>query len=355
MSTSLKRVLQFLLFLGLGIGMMTLVFSSQNTAFQEQCALDGIPASECSLLRKLWSDFTSVSTTWILLVVTAFTISNLLRALRWQMLLQPMGYRPSLANSFLPILLGYFANLGFPRLGELMRATAMSRYEHIPLEKVFGTLVIDRLMDFLCLLLVLGLAFTLEADTIWGFIQQNQQSTGRPESNAWRQRALPVVVALLFLSAGILWAFKDRLQQNSLVQKMQGMLLGFADGLRSVFRMSSPGKFLLYSAGIWLMFYLQALFNLKAFEPTSTLDGQAALMVFVFGTLGFIIPSPGGMGTYHALCIAALALYGISGNDAFSYANISFFAVQIFYNLAGGLLALILLPLINKKNAPAQR
>jgi uncharacterized membrane protein YbhN (UPF0104 family) len=76
---------------------------------------------------------------------------------------------------------------------------------------------------------------------------------------------------------------------------------------------------------------------------------SAALMVFVFGTLGFVIPSPGGMGTYHALCIAGLALYGISGSDGFSYANIAFFAVQIFYNFVAGLLSLWLLPKINPK------
>jgi len=93
---------------------------------------------------------------------------------------------------------------------------------------------------------------------------------------------------------------------------------------------------------------LQCLFNLKAFPPTANLDAGAALMVFVFGTLGFVIPSPGGMGTFHALAIAGLALYGIDGGDAFSYANIAFFAVQIFYNIIGGVIALLLLPVINK-------
>jgi hypothetical protein len=106
--------------------------------------------------------------------------------------------------------------------------------------------------------------------------------------------------------------------------------------------------FLFYSVGIWLMFYLQCYFNLLAFAPTAHLGASAALMVFVFGTLGFVIPSPGGMGTFHALCIAALSLYGVNGGDAFSYANISFFTIQIFYNIVAGILALILLPILNK-------
>jgi hypothetical protein len=99
------------------------------------------------------------------------------------------------------------------------------------------------------------------------------------------------------------------------------------------------------------MFYLQCWLNLKAFPPTEHLSASAALMVFVFGTLGFVIPSPGGMGTFHALCIAGLALYGINGGDAFSYANIAFFTIQIFYNIVAGVSSLVLLPVLNKNGA----
>ncbi|MFZ4632919.1 MAG: lysylphosphatidylglycerol synthase transmembrane domain-containing protein [Saprospiraceae bacterium] len=348
MSTNIKRILQFLVFIGLGVGIMYLVFRSQNTAFQEQCRLDGVAPADCRLVDKLWADFTSVSPFWMMLVMLAFTVSNLFRALRWQMLTAPMGHHISLANSFLPILLGYFANLGFPRLGEIMRAGALSRYENIPFEKVIGTLVIDRFMDFLCLLLVLALAFLFEADTLWAFMQQQQGArpdSGGPLSSPWVQALLVLMVVGGVLS----WVFRARLLATPLFQKIAGMVEGFWVGLRSVFTMSSPGLFIAYSLGIWLMFYLQAYFNLRAFGPTAHLGLQAALMVFVFGTMGFLIPSPGGMGTYHALCIAGLSLYGIKGNDAFSYANISFFAVQIFYNLVGGMLALLLLPWINRK------
>ena len=118
-----------------------------------------------------------------------------------------------------------------------------------------------------------------------------------------------------------------------------------------MFKLKNPALFLLYSGGIWLMFYLQCLFNLIAFPPTASLGAGAALMIFVFGTLGMVIPSPGGMGTFHALAIAGLALYGIGGGDAFSYANIAFFAIQIFYNIVAGVLALVLLPILNKKGS----
>ena len=348
MSSKFKKALQFVLFLGIGVTILGLVFRNQNAAYQAQCRIDGIPPEQCSLMDKLLHDFSTVHAGWIFLVIAAFTFSNILRAWRWQMLLEPLGYRVSFANSLLTILLGYFANLGFPRMGEVVRAGTLSRYERIPMERVMGTLVVDRLMDFLCLALVVGLAFLFEADTLWSFIH-GSRATASSGDSFWGNPKVWGVLTIFVLAGVLVLAFWKKLLQWPLFQKVANLLEGFWDGLRSVFRLRHAGLFLVYSIGIWLMFYLQCVFNLKAFDPTAQLGAGPALMVFVFGTLGFVIPSPGGMGTFHALAIASLALYGIDGSDAFSYANIAFFTVQIFYNIAAGLLALGLLPVLNRK------
>lgn len=344
-----KKLLQFLLFLGIGATILGLVFRSQNAAFQEQCRLDGVPAGQCSLMDKLVNDFSTVHPGWLLAVMAAFTVSNVFRALRWQMLLEPMGYKTRFSNGLLTILLGYFANLGFPRMGEVVRAGSLARYEKIPLEKVMGTLVMDRLMDVVCLALVVGLAFLFEGDVLLQFINQHRSDSAGQSGGHWMLYLLIagfVVLAIAFL-------LRKQILHLAIVQKVLRLIHGFWEGLKSVLQLKNPPLFIIYSLGIWLMFYLQCYFNLKAFPPTASLDPGAALMVFVFGTLGFVIPSPGGMGTFHALCIAGLALYGISGSDAFSYANIAFFAIQIFYNLIAGVTALVLLPWLNKKPAPA--
>ena len=342
-----KKILQFFLFLGIGVSILYLVFRSQNTAFQEQCRLDGVPADQCSLTDKLLHDFSTVHVGWMLMVAAAFTLSNIFRALRWQMLIVPLGHRAGFANSLLTILLGYFANLGFPRMGEVVRAGSLARYEKIPLEKVVGTLVVDRLMDFFCLIAVVGLAFLFEGQTLLHFLAQNQG--GGAQSGSLLQNSV-VLTAIGLMLAGVVSVviFREKIAHLPVYQKIAKLVKGFWDGLRSVFKLKNPALFLLYSGGIWLMFYLQCWFNLKAFLPTASLDAGAALMIFVFGTLGMVIPSPGGMGTFHALAIAGLALYGIGGGDAFSYANIAFFAIQIFYNIVAGVLALVLLPVLNK-------
>jgi uncharacterized membrane protein YbhN (UPF0104 family) len=96
------------------------------------------------------------------------------------------------------------------------------------------------------------------------------------------------------------------------------------------------------------------LFALKSFAPTADLQPIVALVIFVFGSLGIVIPSPGGMGTYHALVIAALSLYGVNATDAFSSANIGFFTINIFCNILFGILAIVLLPILNKNYQPIQ-
>jgi uncharacterized membrane protein YbhN (UPF0104 family) len=237
-------------------------------------------------------------------------------------------------------------------MGEVVRAGSLSRYERIPLERVMGTLVVDRLMDFVCLGLVVGMAFLFEADTLWAFVQ-NRQAQASPGSSLWQNPYVLAALTLLGLVAVGAFVFRKRIGRLPPVQKLSNLIEGFWDGLRSVFRLRHAGLFLGFSLGIWLMFYLQCWFNLLAFPPTAQLGPGAALMVFVFGTLGFVIPAPGGMGSFHALAIAGLALYHIDGSDAFSYANIAFFTIQIFYNIAAGILALLLLPILNKK--PAER
>jgi len=104
-----------------------LVYRGQSADYQEQCTIDGIPADECSLLNKVVDDFASVDYGWILLVLIVFTLSNVSRAFKWNILIKPLGFQPRFYNSFLSILLGYFANLGIPRIVEIVRACSLAQ------------------------------------------------------------------------------------------------------------------------------------------------------------------------------------------------------------------------------------
>lgn len=285
------------------------------------------------------------------MVLLAFTLSNLSRAIRWNMLLRPLGYQPRLSNAFLTVILGYFANLGLPRLGEVVRAGTMARYEHIPMQKVVGTIVVDRTIDVISILIVSGLAVLLEYDTMWQFINEYVNLSEKFGGGT-------LILALggfgTLVVAG-LYLLRERIQKMAWFQKIEEILLGFWQGIKSIAQLERPWLFVLHSINIWLMYFFMTYLCFFAFQPTAHLSPLVGLVVFVFGGWGIVIPSPGGMGTYHFLVQTALGMYGISGEDSFSFANIAFFSIQLGCNVLIGLLALLLLPWLNKDYKGAEK
>ena len=347
----LINFLKFLLFLGVGLGILYLVYQKQSAAFQEECALKGISPENCSLIAKVANDFREANYFWILMVLLAFLVSNISRASRWIMLIRPLGYSPRLINAFLATIIGYFANLGLPRLGEIVRGATLTQYEKIPVEKVMGTIVVDRIFDVISILLVTGLAFALEYDKILAFAQE-YVSLGERFGNTG---ALLLGLGGIGLALAILlWLLRRQIVETKLYHKIAGIGKGFLQGIKTVRQLNRPWLFLLHSVNIWFMYFLMTYLCFFAFEPTAGLSMVAGLVVFVFGGWGIVIPSPGGMGTYHFLAQTALSIYGVSGDDGFSWANIAFFSIQLGCNVLVGILALLFLPMINRGYHPTE-
>jgi len=137
---------------------------------------------------------------------------------------------------------------------------------------------------------------------------------------------------------------------NKLLQKVQGLFMGFKDGLLTLTKVKNLPLLILYTIGIWVMYYLMTYLCFFAFKPVAHLSAVAGLVVFVFGTLGMVFPSPGGMGSYHLLISQALVIYGINEADAFSFSNIIFFTINIFGNIIFGLFFYFTLPFYNRKS-----
>lgn len=311
----------------------------------------GNEIGDCSLLQKLWEDFLSVNPWWIAAACIAFLLSNVSRAWRWKQLLDPLGYSVSMWNGFWAIMLGYFANLGFPRIGEVLRGGTLSRYERIPIEKSMGTIVADRVIDVFSFGFMLLLALIFEFDKLWSQLRDGiwvkLQASGQ-NTTLW------IILFLLLVAAVIIYRFRQKLYGLGLVVKIKNVLIGFGEGLQSVRKVRNLPVFLFHSINIWFLYYMMTYLTFKAFAPTIDLSASAALLVFVFGSLGMIIPAPGGMGSYQGLVALAVSLFGVTMADAFSYANINFFSIQIFCNILFGMLALLFLPLINKKEPDSQ-
>ena len=350
MSQRLVNVLKFIVFVGLGFGILYLVYRNQQAAYLADCALRDVPEENCSLIDKVWRDFQGANFFWLGMTLVAFCISNLSRALRWNMLLHTLGKCPRLINAFLTINLGYLANLGFPRLGELVRPAAMARYENIKVERVVGTVVVGRTLDVIMLLSLTGLALLLAGDRLWNWLQENAAIGDKLGGLEWW---LASAVVLGIGGLALAWFQRRRIQATKVGGKLYSILEGFAEGLKTIATVRRPWLFILHSLNIWLMYFCMTLCVFLAFAPTAGLGPEAALVTFVSGGWGIVVPSPGGMGSYHYLAQAALGLYGVPGDDAFSWANISFFSINIGCNVLIGLLALLLLPRINRSYHPA--
>lgn len=347
--TIAKNVAQFVLFLSVGLAILYYVFSKQQAAYLAQCALDGIPTEDCDLLDKVLTDFAGADFYWLGIVVFAFIVSNFSRAVRWKMLLKPMGYTPRYINLLFSIFIGYFANLGLPRLGELIRATNLAKYEKLPVEKVVGTIVVDRVVDMLSFLVVFAIALIFESDTLFGYLAEKGSLPGK----GLLTNPIFWIAGFAFLGL-VVYLFKNRqkFSHNIIYKKVSNILKGLAEGIKTISKLENIPGFLFHSLVIWVMYYLMTYLCFNAFAPTAHLGAQAGLLVFVFASLGMIIPSPGGMGTYHAMVVAGLSLYAIDPGDSFSFANIIFFAIQIFGIVVLGLASLLLGPIVNRDYHP---
>lgn len=346
MKSILRNFLKFSIFLSLGLGILYLLYRSQNKGYQAQCALDGVPAESCDLINKVATDFANADFFWLLVVILLFMVSNLSRTVRWHMLIRPLGYQPRFINGFGAIMIGYFANLGIPRVGEVVRAGILARYEKIEVEKVIGTVAVDRIVDVLSILFVTVLALILQYEQIWNALQDRIDL-----STLIKLGTLALCLGVLAIIA--FFIFRKRLEQTKIYQKVLALIKGFGEGLLTIRQLDKPWLFILHSINIWLMYYLLNYFAFFAFAPTSELSPLVGLVTFVFGGWGIVIPTPGGMGSYHALVQIALGIYGISAADSFSYAMIAFITIQIGANVIFGLLSLLILPFINQNYVPA--
>jgi uncharacterized protein (TIRG00374 family) len=350
LKSKLLLAFKVLAFFGIGFLILYFVYKNQQVSYLEECTLKGIPSGDCSLFDKVIQDFRS-SNLWILmLTVMLFMLSNIFRALRWGLLLEPLGYSPGLANTLGATMIGYLLNLSIPRAGEIAKPASLSKNENIPLDHTIGTIVTDRIIDVVCLLIVFGLTLLLAYDRIFGYLEANL-SISEKFSFLMDRPKLSLFLLCLY-SFGIWYVYRNwvSVKSNKLIRKILKFGLGIYEGTLSVFKMKSRGLFIFYSIGIWVLYYLMTYLVFFAFEPTLHLSAVAGLVVFLFGSLGIVIPSPGGMGSYHFLVGQALGLYGIDGVDGFSFANIAFFTIQIFGNVFFGVLALVLLPIYNKSS-----
>lgn len=346
----IKKILRSLLFFSLGFLVLYLVYDGQRKNFLANCAAKGISEEHCDFFQKLIHDFASSNWFYVFLTMVFFFISNYFRALRWNLLLQPLDIHPKTFNSLSAVMIGYLANLAIPRAGEVARASVLSKYEKVPFDKTFGTVILDRLLDGVTMIFLTLVTFIFAYDKIYLYFDQHLNLSERLSVFKNNYSLLAILSLVITVTIYLAYKYYNNIINHKIGSKIVSILSGMKEGIMSIFKQKNPFLLIAYSFVVWLMYYLMVYTLFHAYGPTSNLGAVAALITFFFGTLGVIFPSPGGMGSYHFLTVEALSLYKLDSADAFSYANMAFFTFQIVTTILFGILAIVILAIKNKKD-----
>jgi len=260
---------------------------------------------------------------WVAISVIPSIVALVSRAYRWNLLIESSGYSSPLHKTTYSLMVGYFANLAFPRLGEVTRCGALSRSESIPFNVLLGTVIVERVVDVVSLLLCLVLACILEFKRLGNFLLGNIVDPVVKKVHFLRS---PLIVAALIASV-IVVIFTIRYlnikkKESGKESKLGGFINGLINGLKSVANLKRPWLFILHSVIIWFLYYLSMYLSFFAFPFTSSLGLSAALFLLVAGGFAMSAPVQGGIGVYHLLVSQGLMLYGISQQQGLTFATL---------------------------------
>jgi glycosyltransferase 2 family protein len=281
---------------------------------------------------------------WIWVSVVIGVFSHISRTVRWNYLIEPLGSTPRMRNTFMAVMFGYLMNLVLPRMGEISRCGVLSKYEKVPFMKLIGTVVTERIIDVMVLMLFTFVAFISQ----FGRILQLFRNNPGMKENAVRLVTSPWLWGAFFLFILFIVIFRKKIVQTRLYKKIERTIGHLREGLISFKYVRKKGAFIFHSFLIWFLYYLMMYSSFFAFDFTKGLSPFAALTTFVMGSFGMVAPVQGGLGTWHFMTKESLALYGISNENGIIFAFVAHTTMTLLI-IVLGLISMLALPLLNRK------
>jgi glycosyltransferase 2 family protein len=328
MMKNLSTVLQYLFFLGLGFGLIW--YSSKDLSDAQ--------------ITELTQSFSQTRYLYILPVIGSLLLSHFHRALRWRLLMNPLGYAPGRGNTFLVVLIGYFFNLLVPRLGEVMKCTMLAKYEKIPADKLVGTIVAERAVDLICLVLVTLIMLLTQFDVL------GESAIEGLKKAAEGAQPLKIILVIAGIAGGLVLIrfIVHRFAHIHLFAAIRKIGTGIWHGLSSIGKIREKGWFLFHTFMIWLLYLVSIYLGFKAFPAVADLNFNASVAILVFGSLGMIL-TQGGIGAYQLAVQKTLLLYGVTAVTGLAFGWV-LWGAQTAIVLVAGIVSLLILPFVNKKN-----
>ena len=330
MNPKVKSILQLVLFAAIGAGLVWL-------------SIHNIPDKDIETTKQSFknADYTIVTISAIISM-----LAHVVRAWRWNMLMEPIGHKISFKNSFAGVMIGYVVNYAVPRAGELSRCGVAAKYEKIPFAAALGTVITERIVDVILLLLLFFITLVVQFNELIGLtnLYVMQPLSAKLGGLLHNTMYLLIVVIGLLAFVGALFVLRNKIK-SLFTGKIGGLLKSFADGIKSIKDLKRPWLFVFQSVLIWVLYFLSLYVCFFCFPETSVLGIKPALSVMLFGTIGVMV-SPGGIGAYQLIATQVLAYYGVANGVAVAFPWITW-GVQFIAILIIGGLCFLFLPLLN--------
>lgn len=341
MKKKILSVLKVLLFISLGIAVIAWFW--HNMADSDK--------------QRFWTSIEQANYFWLAFSIVLGAFSHFSRALRWRLIIYPFGYTPRVPNLFFAVMNMYFANMAVPRLGEITRCAILQQYEKIPFEKTFGTVVAERVMDLLMLLLFFGLTFLLMADYMYPILQNFQHLRSaeglddpKQDPSFLKKNLKWMILGAGAVGFGLLFLLRRHPFFGKFFLKIQGLLRGFWQGLKSIVQVKNPLEFSFHTLFIWAMYFFMTYVCFYSLPETSNLPWLAGLSVLVFGSLAITVV-PGGIGVFPVIVAAVLNIPVFGNIDPGTGLALGWiiWASQTLLILLLGIISFVLLPVYNRK------
>lgn len=304
MNSSIKKKINLLLFLALAVVLLYYAFRGVNT-------------------ESLVEGFRNANYFWVFLSLIVGLTSHVVRSLRWNLLIEPLGYKPPLKNTFGALVIGYLANIIFPRLGEVTRCGTLRKTDKVPFESLLGTVIVERAFDVLMMLILAVVVFFVRIDFFGKFLLNEaimpiwQKIVQLAKSSPFYIIIAIAVVATIFI------LIRKNIFGQKFHSRVSSLFWGLIDGLKSVFTMKKRKTFLVYTILIWALYWLMTYLLVFSTEATSGLGPIDGFFILVVGSFGMAAPVQGGFGAFHVITAMGLGIYGILWEDGLVYAVIS--------------------------------
>jgi uncharacterized protein (TIRG00374 family) len=337
MNKNFRTILQYIFFFGLGI-------------FLVWWSIKDLTSDDKSQIRSALQ----TARYWLLIPVFGILfLSHFFRAIRWKLLMEPLGYKPSTTNTVFAVFIGYLANQAVPRLGEVLKCTVLARYEKIPADKLIGTIILERVIDAITLLIIFGITLAIQPDIYSQLVDTifNSKTEGPRQKTISSSLVLMILAGIIILVL-LIWMIKNKKSFNDLLLLFKKIGESIWQGLSAIRHLKKRWLFIFFTISMWTLYLAGGYIGFMALKETQHYGINEAFTVLSAGSIG-MIATPGGIGAYALLLQKTMMVYGLNKGIALAFGWILWLA-QTAVILIGGLISFVGMPYYNKRKVREQ-